>query len=317
MLCGCMMHQEVERRYKLLQYIAALIQDKCIATPFVHAHILKLAEAERIDHKTRGQECKCCQPASQAPPVHEFDTESDGSDIGRELEAALEETADAPDAAPIATTRKRKRGARVPRINAKDRDGPPSLYPICTQGVRASFCIACINWVRRLSRNNTGVRNNMIPLDNMMLFMTDPGNFKEPDKRTMFRLLQNLSIQYTHTEPMREPLCIINPYYHFVNPIADRIVHMFKKKYFRSYRFDTTVRHLWKKMRIQKSPTPQVQAGSGYTQERLFKQVDSNQGLLNDAIRIWWENNGMPLILENRVVAKYVRRMLRNEKQMC
>lgn len=36
--------------------------------------------------------------------------------------------------------------------------------------------------------------------------------------------------------------------------------------------------------------------------------------MINDIIRVWWQCNGMPTILQDRVVAKYVRRMLRVDR---
>lgn len=50
-LCGCMMHPEIERRYKQLQYIAWLVTNSCTPTPFVHRQVLLRAKTEREQHR--------------------------------------------------------------------------------------------------------------------------------------------------------------------------------------------------------------------------------------------------------------------------
>lgn len=89
----------------------------------------------------------------------------------------------------------------------------------------------------------SGSRAGIIPLDNLILFVHNPGAHKEPDKRTMFRLLQNASIEYTGLNKL---VRVQNPYLCFLTPILDQVLTLFKRKYFRSYRFDTLWKAKWK-----------------------------------------------------------------------
>lgn len=133
-LCGCVMHAGVERRYKQLHDLSHLLKSTCTRTPFVYDHIL---------------------------------------DLGQRV----------------------KKPERTP------------------------MCIACINWVRRLSKTDARYPGTsqrrlnrevpMIPMDNLLLFIHHPGGVSEPDKRSIFRLMQNLCIEYTIPG---EGISVINPY---------------------------------------------------------------------------------------------------------
>lgn len=45
-LCGYLMHTGVERRYKQIQPLSALLQESCTQTPFVYHHIAHMARQE-------------------------------------------------------------------------------------------------------------------------------------------------------------------------------------------------------------------------------------------------------------------------------
>lgn len=188
-------------------------------------------------------------------------------------------------------------------------------YPgICTDSARCSLCVSCINWVRRLGKADRKPlhRRPMLPLDNLICFVNSPSSCREPDKRSMFRLLQNMSLRYTHSPSKgtagRASLCVWSPYLCFTGHVFDRVCAMFRRKYFLTYRFDTSVRHLWKKMRTPKNAPGET--GSRRGAMKKGAAPNSNSGLLNDIIRVWWESNGMPTVLQNRTEAKLVRRML-------
>jgi len=58
---------------------------------------------------------------------------------------------------------------------------------------RGGLCIPCVNWKRRA--NGTGLRRcarPLLQLDQLMLFMLDPGGVPEPDQRCMDRLFRAL-----------------------------------------------------------------------------------------------------------------------------
>ena len=48
-----------------------------------------------------------------------------------------------------------------------------------------------------------------------------------------------------------------------------------------------------------------------YQQNRM---MDNNLDMINDIVRVWWQVHGMPSVVQDRVTAKYVRRMLRTEE---
>ena len=47
-LCGCLLLYSMEKRYKKLQDLASLLQKMCVATPYVHQHIINAAKEETI-----------------------------------------------------------------------------------------------------------------------------------------------------------------------------------------------------------------------------------------------------------------------------
>jgi hypothetical protein len=137
---------------------------------------------------------------------------------------------------------------------------------ICNKGSRVPFCIACINWVRRLSnyankpvpgpgevgskRKRGGKDAQIVPIDNLMLYIQNPGSIREPDKRTMYRLLQNACIEYTGPN---SNVRIGNPYLCYASHIVIQVLNIFKRKYFKSYQFDTRCKDQWLKMKGSKS----------------------------------------------------------------
>jgi hypothetical protein len=273
-LCGCIMHADTERRYKQLQYIASLVVSKCSPTSFVYNHITRLARDERISHVHQNQ---------------------NNMNVGTVCPCGI---TDGP----------------LPELPVSD---------VCMYGSRAPFCIACINWVRRLSKsklklstkkkhgtrvNNEGfVIQNIIPLDNLILFIHNPGCTSEPDKRAMCRLLQNICIQYS-----TKSLCIRNPYCRFMSPLMDCVLCEFKHKYFHAFNFDSSLKNTWTKKRSLKNLESYDKVMNGRYRSHQGRMMQNNMGLVDDIVRIWWKFNGNTLVLQDRATAKYVRRMLRN-----
>lgn len=329
MLCGCLMHASVERRYKQIQYLDALIRDKCMETPFVFQHITDLALYERQMHAVRpGCACPCKGTALPAIAIPEIAVQlaAGGGGGGAGAFSAISEQPAADGAAgaiseqPVAVEMDDSDSITDEMLEqlldgedgeeeADDDDGGVSEYPgICTVGARAGFCVSCINWVRRRAKAKRVAKDKlpMIPMDKHIMFVADPGSCKEPDKRSMFRLLQNQCIRYTHVWPKgveKEPLCVGNPYNRFLTHVHQRVCAMFRRKFFPSWRFDTTLRHLWDEMRTAKNqPGP-----------------DSNGGLLKEVIRVWWECNGLPQVVHGEAAAargnaRFVRRSARKQR---
>ena len=71
----------------------------------------------------------------------------------------------------------------------------PFLYPLLTAGAidpdrKQHLCIPCVNWKRRAEHGRLKrTRLPMLQLDQMILFLLQPGRFQEPDHRCMERLV--------------------------------------------------------------------------------------------------------------------------------
>jgi hypothetical protein len=60
-----------------------------------------------------------------------------------------------------------------------------------TQEEKLFICIPCVNWKRRASQGNLKrVQQPMMQLDQMILFLMQPGKHQEPDQRCMERLVK-------------------------------------------------------------------------------------------------------------------------------
>lgn len=221
---------QVDRRYKTVQYIAWLVGVSCQRTPFVYTHIMERARAERESHASAH---RLSPSAVGAPPP-------------------------------------------CPCCNSDAVEAEPGSPPgvVCPRSDRAPFCIACLNWVRRLSKvwdpseqpqppplESGGAiqppprapqvaskkrgksQRSIIPMDNLLIFMHNPGACSEPDKRTMFRLMQNACIEYTGPG---SNVRIGNPYMCFSTHISSMALSVFKRKYFPSYQFDTRSKRHWR-----------------------------------------------------------------------
>jgi len=208
---------------------------------------------------------------------------------------------------------------------------------------RYTFCIACINWTRRLADNwradpEVPRAGNIVPLDALLMFIEDPSSVREPDKRLMYRLLQNLSTEYTSRE---HGLSVRNPYARFCSPCAQRVLDFFRREFFAEYRMDASERHRWggaraepylgafdpaagavgrkRRRRSRNSalvseaaapPTPSSTGGTPINDESAQQQRDTEE-LMRRVITTWWECNGLPMFFTDRAVAKYIRRVAR------
>lgn len=186
----------------------------------------------------------------------------------------------------------------------EDTDHKSGRYPLC---------IACINWTRRLSKLD-GLKKQFIPFDNVLLFIQDPGKYKEPDKRSLFRILQNISMIFNiqTDEEKNETIEIPNLYTHLCNFSTNFAVSIFRKKYYQTYVVDITKQMnrtaTRDKVVNERMPIEYI----GRARQRML--MANNSCIMNDIIRIFWEYNGTPEILKNRITAKYVRKMIRTER---
>jgi hypothetical protein len=181
------------------------------------------------------------------------------------------------------------------------------------KGGRYPLCIACINWTRRLSKTN-GSRKQYIPFDNVLLFIQNPGIFKEPDKRSLFRILQNISIIYAIQidEDNTNKVEICNLYTRLCNFSTQFIVNTFRNKYFATYVVDISNKMIRTAMKDKIVNERMPNEYTGRARQRML--MEKNSLIMNDIIRLFWEYNGTPEILINRTTAKYVRKMIRTER---
>jgi hypothetical protein len=147
----------------------------------------------------------------------------------------------------------------------------------CSNGVgKHTVCIACVNWTRRLSLK-TSQQLIYIPMDNVILFVAQPGQHAEPDKRTLVRLLRSLSAV---------PPLPVNHYTCFETGAMTSLKKVLVEKGF----FDGT-----------REVCEETDAVAEYDKDLLIDTI----------IRVWWIFNGMPTFLSDKSTGRYVRRMLR------
>jgi hypothetical protein len=188
----------------------------------------------------------------------------------------------------------------------------------------------------------------LIPLDNLILFLSDPGGTTggavQPDRRSLFRLMCALCAtkQQTSKRRGRRPThshVVQNPYRMFCTPVTERILHMFERDYEHKFkgvggggggqqqlRERTNKRGRQRKNWQQKQQQQQVLCAEGFSSEVRESLVsfilnhsltnvmlqESNM-LVSDIVRCWWETVGMPAVLPHRGGAKLVRKALRLE----
>lgn len=82
---------------------------------------------------------------------------------------------------------------------------------------RCACCIACVNWIRRLTRRRKATKIPL-PVDNILLFLHSPGAaIVRPDQRSFQRLLKSLAGGK-------------NPYTCFCTPVMERILGRLSKE---------------------------------------------------------------------------------------
>jgi hypothetical protein len=97
------------------------------------------------------------------------------------------------------------------------------------------LCACCMASKRHAEHRHARclLRNLLIvPLDNLLLFLDNPGSVPtggmHPDRRSMYRLMCGLAMSHTLVQLVH---MFKNPYLMFCSPVAERILHMFKRRY--------------------------------------------------------------------------------------
>jgi hypothetical protein len=140
-----------------------------------------------------------------------------------------------------------------------------------------TVCIACVNWTRRLSLKKE-VDLVFIPMDNLILFVINPGKYPEPDKRTLVRLLRSLSMPVKRIDGMT----MFNHYVCFQQGCMQSLQRFLMENYF--------------------------------TEEINEDDVTEKDCIVDAIVRQWWIFNGMPVFIDEKRNGRYVRRMLRTHR---
>jgi hypothetical protein len=142
-----------------------------------------------------------------------------------------------------------------------------------------TVCIACVNWTRRLSLRAANAKRIFIPMDNVIMFAMKPGQYLEPDKRTLVRLLRSISVPVVDDDGEERP----NHYTSFESG---------------------TLRSVKKVLFAQYFAHEGAESATEYCKDSLIDTI----------VREWWIFNGMPTFLQDKTTGRYVRRMLRAHK---
>lgn len=279
-LCGCILGPDMYRRFKSLRKLSATIRRACAPTPYVYEHIVNMAAAKGSD-----------SPRERAVPF----CVACINWIQR-LEASV--SAAQPAAVFVGVCSCEAKG---PPEAASDDEDFLGLWDLSSEdesaGAADNAPVAALA-IGSLALQRAD-RLVLIPLDNLILFLGDPGGSAggavQPDRRSMFRLMCALCA--AHKQP-GSAHAARNPYRMFCTPVADRILRMFERDY--AHKFTASAAEADKRGRRRlcvESVSP-----------------DESAAMLNDIVRCWWETVGMPPVLPHRANAKLVRKALRLEE---
>lgn len=139
----------------------------------------------------------------------------------------------------------------------------------------------------------SGEQKVLIPLDNILLFVENPGDYPEPDKRILLRTLKTLCLRYTFDEGGSGHY-IHNCYSCFKGNVMEGLVDVVKS-YF-----------------IQKNIS--LVGTDNETQLSEGISAINKTDVIDDIVKVWWVSNGMPVIVHNKYIGRYVRRMMRSHE---
>jgi hypothetical protein len=226
-------------------------------------------------------------------------------------------------------------GGRERTANAVDGGLCTEAFAAAQQGGYECTCCAASNLHARHSHAKCLSKNLLIvPLDNLLLFLDNPGcvgtGGMHPDRRSMYRLMcglvmshtANVSCSTTSLSPCQH--VFKNPYLMFCSPLTDRILRMFKDRYApRGISMGSTAsdardhrqsgcfgasQALQTTARVQDGTESLPQISTPH-----FPTLNSSESIvmIDDIVVCWWESMGMPSVLQDREAACLVRRALR------
>ena len=370
-LCGCILTEDMYKRYKNLRRLSTIIRRGCVRTPYVYEYIVNMAASkcsgdfffnpktgETIEEQRTVPCCVACinwihrleksmkkefeeggeggGAAAVAGPAmfvgiccDEEDGEEGGEEDGgnnSEQDASSfygmpgssceEDEDDYGGEEQEENGDDERKGSREGR--GKDSGLRWSGDEISTRGgnaestgVQEAIEIHESDVIPDIERKSSLV---FIPLDNLILFLMDPGGLAQPDKRSIGRLMcalcaTNLSCceksQQAEKKSDKPPIImpeVANPYRMFCSPISLLILLLFEERYAHKFR------------QIRELESEAQRDRRGRERRRLCVEGISSEestALLNDVVAWQWAAIGMPRVLPHAGAAKAARKALR------
>lgn len=168
---------------------------------------------------------------------------------------------------------------------------------------RVCCCIACINWVRRLSSSSYSAKIP-IPIDNLLLFLQCPGAaIRRPDHRSLHRIMASLAnevavVSFIRSNGNCASRTVRNVYLRFCTPAMEGSIAAFRLKYMHPATSSGLA------SRCQRSST---NASAFFCVIEIYsanEPVADSKELVEDMVRTWWESSGKPMMLTDRVTAR-------------
>ena len=380
-LCGCILTEDMYKRYKNLKRLSTIIRRGCVRTPYVYEYIVNMAASrcsgdfffnpktgETAEEQRTVPFCVACinwinrleksmkkefegegagaySSSVQGPAVfvgiccddEEEEEEEEEEEGGNESEenassfcdvqrSSCKEDGDEEDDDEEENEDEEDRNERGAREQsgrdnglswAEDddmaallmgREGSSKGGEEAAAALQEAIKIDDSDVIPDVERKSSLV---FIPLDNLILFLMDPGGLAQPDKRSIGRLLcalcaTNLSCCEKSQAEKKSDKPIIqevaNPYRMFCSPISLMILLLFEERY----------AHKFREIRELKSQ-PQKDCRGRERRRLCVEGISSEEStaLLNDVVAWQWAAIGMPKVLPHAGAAKAVRKALR------
>ena len=323
-LCGCILTPDMYKRFKSLDKLSATLRKGCVRTPYVYEHIVNMAAAKPSSNSPRSRVvpfCVACvnwihrlevavaaAPWASAQPsavfvgvcsCEEEDVQavSDDEDFLGLWDISSEDEGGAPNQGCPSDGENPSsddEGAAAAAASVAQQQGNPGSDDEGGSGApAAALDITDLSGIPDLQRMDRLV---LIPLDNLLLFLSDPGGTSggamQPDRRSMFRLMCALCA----TQTTGKHHTVRNPYRMFCTPVTDRILRMFERDYAHKFTGSNSLRKGRRRLCVESTTS------------------EESIAMLNDIVRCWWETVGMPPVLAHSANAKLVRKALRLEE---
>lgn len=164
----------------------------------------------------------------------------------------------------------------------------PFLYPVLSNlsgSERMNLCIPCINWYRRCSqgmRKRSGGQKQLLRVDQLILYLIEPGSVLKPDQRCLWRLLRTL--KGSEQEGIRLPWMDVVPLpvqIMLTNVDANRILS-----------FD---------QQVDRS-----------IPELLRRSTSQGHIVFDELLKVWWEYHGKTRFFTHQGTAKLMRKWVKD-----